>query len=128
MNSRLILSLVALLAGFNTASFSKDGAPSEVSGSTTTQSGEAHEGHGHAHPGPASVALLSDGTIKKVDKASGRLTISHGPLENLDMPSMTMVFGVKDPAFLEVQSGQKIRFYADKVDGRFTVLRMEAQH
>jgi Cu/Ag efflux protein CusF len=42
----------------------------------------------------------SSGEVKKVDKASGKVTIKHGPLDHLGMPAMTMVFGVKDPAML----------------------------
>ena len=41
---------------------------------------------------------LSEGVVKKVDKAQGKLTIKHGPLENLGMPGMTMVFRVRDAA------------------------------
>ena len=36
----------------------------------------------------------SDGEIKKVDKGAGKITVKHGPLANLDMPAMTMVFKV----------------------------------
>lgn len=76
--------------------------------------------------GPAAAAPMSEGTVKKVDKSAGKVTIAHGPLANLDMPSMTMVFKVKDPAMLDqVKSGDKIRFAADKVDGAFTVTQIE---
>lgn len=86
------------------------------------------------HPGTSSgksattpaATPQSEGTIKKVDKAAGKLTIAHGPLRNLDMPGMTMVFKVKDPAILEqLKSGDRIRFTADKVDGAFTVTQLE---
>ena len=65
--------------------------------------------------------------MRKVDKESQKLTIKHGPLKNLDMPSMTMVFQVQDAAMLEkVQAGDKVRFVAKKVDGKFTVTKMDA--
>jgi len=44
------------------------------------------------------------GKVKKVNKDAGKVTIIHGPLENLDMPSMTMVFRVADDAMLDVLS------------------------
>ncbi|MEO8158432.1 MAG: copper-binding protein, partial [Betaproteobacteria bacterium] len=46
-------------------------------------------------------APLAPGEVKKVDKDTGKVTIKHGPLENLGMPAMTMVFRVKDPAMLD---------------------------
>lgn len=71
-------------------------------------------------------AAMAEGTVKKVDKAAGKVTIAHGPLTNLGMPGMTMVFRVKDAAWLEqMKAGDKIRFMADRIDGAFTVVRYE---
>lgn len=70
---------------------------------------------------------MAEGEVKKIDQATGRITIKHGPLANLDMPGMTMVFRVKHPAMLEqVKSGDKIRFNAEKMNGALTVVAMEA--
>lgn len=84
-----------------------------------------HLGH-NAMPVQAAVETpLVDGLVKKVDKAAGKLTISHGPLPN-GMPGMTMAFKVKDAAWLEqIKEGQKIRFAADEVKGVMTVIRYE---
>lgn len=69
---------------------------------------------------------LSDGEIRKVDKEAKKLTIKHGPLQNLDMPPMTMVFQVKDPEMLEqVKAGDKVKFTAEKLGGAFTVTKIE---
>ena len=74
----------------------------------------------------ANRAAMSEGEVKKVDKAAAKVTIKHGPLKNLDMPGMTMVFRVKDPAMLEkLSAGDKIRFTAEKVDGAYTVTEFE---
>lgn len=82
-----------------------------------------HDMAGHA----GLAAKLSEGLVKKVDKAQGKLTIRHGPLENLGMPGMTMVFRVRDPAWLDqVRPGDHIRFLAEQVDGAYTVARLEA--
>ena len=54
------------------------------------------------------------------------MTIDHGPIPNLDMDSMTMVFRVGDPAMLkQVKPGEKIRFTADRVNGQITVTRIQ---
>ncbi|NOZ16071.1 MAG: copper-binding protein [Betaproteobacteria bacterium] len=56
------------------------------------------------------------------------MTIKHGPLVNLDMEPMTMVFRVQDPAMLtKVQVGSKIRFTAEKVGGALTVTALDVQ-
>jgi Cu/Ag efflux protein CusF len=69
---------------------------------------------------------MTEGVVTKVDKDAGKVTIRHGPLENLGMPKMTMVFRVKDPAMLDrLKPGDKINFIADKVNGAFTVMQFE---
>ncbi|WP_250441782.1 copper-binding protein [Caballeronia sp. AZ1_KS37] len=71
---------------------------------------------------------MSHGEVKKVDTAAGKLTIKHGPLENLDMEAMTMVFKVSDPAMLsQVKVGDKIDFVAEEVNGALTVTKMQKQ-
>ncbi len=68
----------------------------------------------------------SDGEVRKVDMDAKKLTVRHGPLENLGMPPMTMVFQVKDPAMLDkVKAGDKIKFVADKVGGTYTISELE---
>jgi len=74
----------------------------------------------------ASTAALTDGEVRKVDKAAGKLTIKHGPMPKFDMPPMTMAYRVKDKAMLDgLKSGDKIKFDVDSVNGVFTVLRLE---
>jgi Cu/Ag efflux protein CusF len=75
----------------------------------------------------AAAAELAEGEVRKVDKEGKKLTLKHGPLKNLDMPAMTMVFQVKEDAMLDkIQTGDKVRFQAEKIDGKFAVTRLEA--
>ena len=72
-------------------------------------------------------AALADGEVRRVDKDAKKLTIRHGPIQNLDMPAMTMVFQVKDPAMLDsVKAGDKVKFRAEKIGSAFTVTKIEA--
>jgi Cu/Ag efflux protein CusF len=85
----------------------------------------------NTHTKPASTksaqAALTEGEVRKVDKDARKLTIRHGAITNLDMPPMTMVFQVKDPAMVDqVKAGDKIRFSADKVNGAYIVTGIEA--
>ena len=80
----------------------------------------------HPQNGQPQGAALTEGEVRKVDKEAKKITIKHGPLAKLDMPAMTMVFQVKDPAMLEqVKAGDKVKFEADKIGGAFTVTRIE---
>ena len=74
----------------------------------------------------AADAQPADGTVTKIDAAQSKITLKHGPIKNLDMDSMTMVFRVKEAALLAaVKVGDKVRFEADRVDGAITVTKIE---
>ncbi|MCX7257437.1 MAG: copper-binding protein [Polaromonas sp.] len=69
---------------------------------------------------------MSDGEVKKIDKAAQKITLKHGELKNLDMPGMTMVFTVKDPALLDkVKAGDKVKFSAEDQGGALVVTAIE---
>jgi Cu(I)/Ag(I) efflux system protein CusF len=68
-----------------------------------------------------------DGEVRKVDQETKKITLRHGPIPNLDMPPMSMVFQVKDLALLDkVKTVDKVRFSAEKIGGAYTVTRIEA--
>jgi Cu/Ag efflux protein CusF len=84
-----------------------------------------HSSH-HGAAQIAQAATLAEGEVRKVDKDAQKITIKHGPIQNLDMPAMTMVFQVKDLAMLDqVKAGDKVKFSAEKVGGAYTVTRIE---
>jgi Cu(I)/Ag(I) efflux system protein CusF len=92
----------------------------------------ASDGHSHSKPAAAAKSAapadFADGEVRKVDKEAGKVTIKHGPLANLDMPPMTMVFRVKDPTMLDrMKTGDTIKFKADKLDGNYTVTELQAK-
>ena len=64
--------------------------------------------------------------FRRGDKEAKQVTIRHGPIANLDMPAMTMVFQVQDPAVLDrLKPGDKVRFQAEKLEGAYVVTRIE---
>lgn len=74
------------------------------------------------------LAQNTDGEVRKIDKAAGKITIKHGEIKNLDMPPMQMVFRAQPPALLDkVQVGDKVRFHAEKVGGTYTITAIEPQ-
>jgi Cu(I)/Ag(I) efflux system periplasmic protein CusF len=67
-------------------------------------------------------ADMTDGEVRKIDKAQSKITLKHGDIKNLDMPGMTMVFVVKDKAMLDkLAPGDKVKFKAVNDAGKFTV-------
>jgi Cu/Ag efflux protein CusF len=72
-------------------------------------------------------APIVSGQVTKIDESAGKITLKHGPIKKLDMnEGMTMVFRVQDPAMLkQVKVGDKVRFDADRINGQFTVTRIE---
>ena len=89
-----------------------------------------HDGEHHDKKGAsAAVDSMTQGEVRRVDKEAKKLTIRHGPIANLDMPAMTMVFQVKDVSVLErFKPGDKIRFVAEKLDGAYVASNIEAAH
>lgn len=70
---------------------------------------------------------MTDGEVRKVDREAKKITLRHAEIKNLDMPAMTMVFQVKDPAMLDkVKAGDKVRFTAEKAGGAFVLTNIEA--
>lgn len=71
-------------------------------------------------------AFAVEGEVTKINEADGKITLQHGPIENLDMGAMKMVFRVADPAMLTaVKVGDKVNFEADRVDGAITIIKIE---
>jgi Cu/Ag efflux protein CusF len=68
-----------------------------------------------------------NGQVTKVDESAGKITIKHGPIKKLDMDEgMTMAWRAQDPAMLkQVKAGDKIKFEPDRVNGQFTVIKLE---
>lgn len=79
-----------------------------------------------AAPSTKQAASRSEGVVKKIDLAAGKVTLAHGPLLNLNMAAMTMSFLVKDRQQLErLKVGDKVSFVAEEVNGRLTASALQ---
>lgn len=115
-----------LLAAIATLSIGSGSALAEMKG----------HGHGGGHDtmhAPAAAkheagAAHSEGTVRRIDATANKVTIAHGPLDNLGMPAMTMVFAVTGEASLEgVAVGDRVRFVAGRDGDGFVVTALEPQ-
>lgn len=74
----------------------------------------------------AQASVMTDGVVRKIDSANAKVTIKHGPITNLDMPGMTMVFRVVSPTLLNaVKVGDAVKFHVEDINGAFTVTAIE---
>lgn len=83
----------------------------------------AQTAHDHKHMEVSQAApSMTDGEVRKVDPANGKLTLKHGEIKHLDMPGMTMVFNVADKALLaKLKPGDKVRFMVVDEGGKLVV-------
>lgn len=71
-------------------------------------------------------SAFTEGEVRKIDKEQGKITLRHAPIIPLDMPAMTMVFKVINPAVIgHFKPGDKVRFAAERQQGEIVVTRIE---
>lgn len=75
---------------------------------------------------PANAMELTDGEVTRWNPATGKVTIRHAEIKNLDMPAMTMVFALRNPDDgAALKAGDKVRFHAESADGSLVITRIE---
>ena len=80
-----------------------------------------------AAPAAAEARVMSDGVVRKIDAPNGKITLKHGPITNLDMPGMTMVFRVVSPTLLsKLKVGDAVKFHVERVNGAMTITEIQA--
>ncbi|MEG0044894.1 MAG: copper-binding protein [Comamonas sp.] len=91
-----------------------------------------HSNHSHNGSAPTAAtssgaeAVLTAGEITRVDARSGKLTIRHEEIKNLDMPPMTMVFALAESAKpAEFKAGDKVLFRAEEKEGTLIITRIQ---
>ncbi|CAM4237203.1 Copper-binding protein [Comamonas aquatilis] len=89
----------------------------------------AHAHHGAAAATPAAggaQAALTAGEITRIDARTGKLTIRHEDIKNLDMPAMTMVFALKNAQKTAAfKPGDKVLFAAEDEGGTLTITHIQ---
>ena len=79
-----------------------------------------------AAPSASEAVAISQGEVRKIDLANQKITLRHGPLSNLGMPPMTMVFKVQAAAQLEgLKVGDKVSFVAQQQGSQFVVTELQ---
>ena len=103
--------------------------------STAPVASQTHQ-HGHAasaaSSGGAAANIPSDewidGEVRRIQRDPPKITIRHGEIKSLDMPAMTMVFGVRDPSMLDqFKQGDRVRFRTARESDTFVVTEIETR-
>lgn len=77
-------------------------------------------------PAAAAASVMSDGVVRKIDTSNNKITLKHGPIANLDMPGMTMVFRVASPTLLNnIKVGDAVKFHVERVNGAMTITEIQ---
>ena len=91
--------------------------------------GMSHESMGHSGDSAMmmpSAKSDSRGVVKKIYSKDGKIKLKHGPIDKLEMPGMTMIFYVKDPAMLdELKEGDEVGFDVELDGNSFYIIRFE---
>jgi Cu(I)/Ag(I) efflux system periplasmic protein CusF len=75
----------------------------------------------------AQAADMTDGEVRKIDKDAKKITLKHAEIKSLDMPAMTMVFQVRNPALLDaVKPGDKVKFAVEMVGTTMVITEISA--
>ena len=74
----------------------------------------------------ATAPAMTEGVVQSVDAAKGVVTLKHGDIVHMQMPAMTMAFGVADKKMLShVKAGDKVKFRVETVKNAPTVVHLE---
>ncbi len=73
----------------------------------------------------APTAALTDAEVKRVDAATGMITLKHGAFANLRMAPMTMAYKAKDAAMVQqAHAGDRVKVRVEDVGGTLTIVEM----
>src|SRR5690606_39852364 len=85
---------------------------------TTHGHGGADASSGTAAPAGADAVA----TVLRIDREAQRVRLRHGPIAKFEMPGMTMLFQVADPALLDAVSvGETIGFRVEQRGQAFVI-------
>ena len=71
--------------------------------------------------------VMTNGEVTRWNASTGKVTIRHEEIKNLDMPAMTMVFALKNPDDgASLKAGDKVRFHVEAVNGALLITQIEA--
>jgi len=69
---------------------------------------------------------MLDGVVQGIDKANGKVKLTHDPIAALGWPKMTMFFRLKDDTLADqVKEGDKVEFTLEKSASGYVISRFQ---
>ena len=80
-------------------------------------------------PAAPAVGHAASGTLDAIDAKDGTVTLTHGPVESLKWPAMTMNFALANPALVsKIKPGSHVAFeFVERKPGEWVITRIEAK-
>ena len=131
------LAVMTIAAGLTFATFaaqaqtmdhSSHGGHADHSGHTMSAAPAPAPEAATAAPGAAAEQqkVMTNGEVTRWNASTGKVTIRHEEIKNLDMPAMTMVFALADSARpADFKAGDKVLFHAEDNNGALTITRIQ---
>lgn len=70
----------------------------------------------------AGATIMATGVVKSIDKANGKVKLTHDPINALGWPKMTMFFRLKDAALADqVKEGDAVQFDLEKSPSGYVI-------
>ena len=123
------LTLATFAAQAQTMDHSSHGGHADHSGHTMSAAPAPAPEAATATPGTAAdqQKVMTNGEVTRWNASTGKVTIRHEEIKNLDMPAMTMVFALKNPDDgASLKAGDKVRFHVEAVNGALLITQIEA--
>ena len=123
------LTLATFAAQAQTMDHSSHGGHADHSGHTVSAAPAPAPEAATAAPSTAAdqQKVMTNGEVTRWNASTGKVTIRHEEIKNLDMPAMTMVFALKNPDDgASLKAGDKVRFHVEAVNGALLITQIEA--
>jgi len=123
----IAVALIGFVAGLAGCEDKQEDTPLNPAG--TRQQEEPIQAEGEVDTGktadarPQQQTHTATGEVESLDPKAGQITITHGAVESLGWPEMTMPFSVQDPQLLQgIKAGAKIEFtFREGPAGQYTI-------
>ena len=120
------LTLATFAAQAQTMDHSSHGGHADHSGHTMSAAPAPAPAPEAATAAPGTAAdqqkVMTNGEVTRWNASTGKVTIRHEEIKNLDMPGMTMVFTIRDKGQLtNLKPGDKVQFMVVQEGGKMIV-------
>ncbi|NEN76620.1 copper-binding protein [Pelistega sp. NLN82] len=68
------------------------------------------------------------GEVRRIDAQKGKIAIKHGPIADLKLSAMTLVYDIDKKLLVPIKAGDKVKFTATHKDNRYIIDEIEVNN